>query len=196
MLDEMMTTADSGTLLSNVDPVDLIPASTKSKIWQELEQDRQLEHQEDVQQRYFHSYQHKCTAHKQHGYPTTSNTSANEAKTAPEEKEFVFLRDKGETIPPVFKQLKCILRDKFLEPRLDPEGRDIVVIGSSVNDIMQRVFPTKLDERGNMNRALQVELINKFDDKLDRDQLRFKFKIEFEKNYPSNKDTHLDDIIS
>ena len=47
-----------------------------------------------------------------------------------------------------------------------------------------------------MNRARVVELINKFDDKLDIDPLRCKFKIEFEKNTPSSKDTYLDDIIS
>ena len=44
ILDEMMSTADFETPLSNVDPVDLIPASTKSKTWQEMEQDNQLEH--------------------------------------------------------------------------------------------------------------------------------------------------------
>ena len=47
-----------------------------------------------------------------------------------------------------------------------------------------------------MDRARVVELINEFDDKLDRDPLRCKFKIEFEKNTPSGKDTHLDDIMS
>ena len=52
MLDEMMTSANFETPLSNVnmvDPVDSIPASTKSKIWQETEQDGKLEHQEDIQ---------------------------------------------------------------------------------------------------------------------------------------------------
>ena len=60
MLNEIMTRANFKTSLSNVkmvDPVDLIPASTKSKTWQEMEQDRQLEHQKDIQQRYFYSYQ-------------------------------------------------------------------------------------------------------------------------------------------
>ena len=33
ILDEMMSTADFETPLSNVDPVDSIPASTKSKTW-------------------------------------------------------------------------------------------------------------------------------------------------------------------
>ena len=61
---------------------------------------------------------------------------------------------------------------------------------------MGRVFLTKPDVRGNMDRARVVELINEFDDKLDRDPLRCKFKIEFEKNTPSSKDTHLDDIMS
>ena len=47
-----------------------------------------------------------------------------------------------------------------------------------------------------MDRARVVELINEFDDKLDRDPLHCKFKIEFEKNTPSSKDTHLVNIMS
>ena len=47
-----------------------------------------------------------------------------------------------------------------------------------------------------MDRARVVELINEFDDKLDKDPLRCKFKIEFENNTPSSKDTHLDNIMS
>ena len=55
----MMTPADFETLLSNIDmidPINSIPASTKSKTWQEIEQDRHLEHQEDIKQRYVYSY--------------------------------------------------------------------------------------------------------------------------------------------
>ena len=66
ILDEMMPTADFEIPLSYVDPVDSIPVSTKSNTWQTIEQDNQLEHQEDVQQRYFHSSQPKSTANKQH----------------------------------------------------------------------------------------------------------------------------------
>ena len=47
-----------------------------------------------------------------------------------------------------------------------------------------------------MKRARVVELINEFDDKLDQDPSQYKFKIAFEKNMPSSKDTHLDDIMS
>ena len=79
---------------------------------------------------------------------------------------------------------------------MNHEGKEIVVIGPSPNDIKGRVFLTKPDERGNMDRACVVELINDFDDKLDRDPLCCKFKIEFEKNTPSGKDTHLDNIMS
>ena len=39
-------------------------------------------------------------------------------------------------------------------------------------------------------------MINEFDDKLDRDPLRCKFNVAFEKNTPASKDTHLDDIMS
>ena len=55
ILDEMISSADFGTPLSSVDPVDSIPASVKSKTWQEMEKDGYEEHQEDVQQRYFQS---------------------------------------------------------------------------------------------------------------------------------------------
>ena len=113
MLDEMMILADFETPLSDVDKndrIDLIPASTKSKTWQEMEKNRQVEHKEDVHQRYFHSSQPKSTANKQHQYPTRSKNAANEAETTVEDKEFVFLRDKGEKVTtPVFKQFEFIL---------------------------------------------------------------------------------------
>ena len=47
-----------------------------------------------------------------------------------------------------------------------------------------------------MDRAHVVKLINEFDDKLDRDSLRYKFKIQFENNTPSGKEKFLDDIMS
>ena len=101
-----------------------------------------------------------------------SKTSANEAKTALEGKESVFLRDKGEKITLVFKHFEFILRDELGEPRLNHESKEIVVIGPSPNDIKGRVFLTKPDERGNMDRARVVELINEFDDTLDKDPLQ------------------------
>ena len=198
MLDKMMTAADFDTPFSDVnkkDPVDSILASTKSKTWQEMERSKQVEHQEDVQQRYFNSYQPNFPE-QQHRYPTRSKTSANEAMTTPEGKAFVFLRDKGEKSTPVFKQFEFILRDELGKSRLDPQGKEIVVIGPSPNDIMERVFLTKPDERGNMERVWVVELINEFNDKLNRDPMQCKFKIAFEKNTPSSKGTHLDDIMS
>ena len=72
---------------------------------------------------------------------------------------------------PVFKQFEFILRDDFGEPRLDHKGKKIVVIGPSPNEVEGRVFLTKPDERGNMKRARVVELIDKFDDDLDKDPL-------------------------
>ena len=38
-------------------------------------------------------------------------------------------------------------------------------------------------------------MINEFDNTLDKDSLRYRFKIEFENNTLSGKDTHLDDIM-
>ena len=96
---------------------------------------------------------------------------ANEAKTRAEDKEFVFLRDKGEK-ELILKQFEFIVCDELEEPRLGhDEGKEIFVIGSSPNDVMQRVFLTKLDVRGNMKQDRVVELINEFGDKLDKDPL-------------------------
>ena len=47
-----------------------------------------------------------------------------------------------------------------------------------------------------MEKAQVVELINEFNDKLNRDPMRCKFKIALEKNNTSSKDTHLDNIMS
>ena len=52
MFDEKMTLADFEIPFSDVNMEDLvnsIPASIKSKTWQEMEQDRHQEHQEDIQ---------------------------------------------------------------------------------------------------------------------------------------------------
>ena len=67
--------------------------------------------------------------------------------------EFVYLRDDGEQITPVFKQYEFIFRDNYGEPKLDPEGKPDIVIGPSLNDLVSRVFLTKPDERGNMKQA-------------------------------------------
>ena len=74
---------------------------------------------------------------------------------------------------PVWKQYEFILCDKLGEPRLDLEGIPIVVIGIPPEELVQRVFLTKPDERGNMKRAKIIELINKFDDDLEVDPARY-----------------------
>ena len=124
---------------------------------------------------------------------TTSESTGRTTK----DKEFVFLREKkGEGYNTCLKQFEFILQDDFGEPRLDPQRKKIVVIGPSPNDLVSKVFLTKSDERGNMERARVVELINEFGNKLDRDPLRCKYKILFEKNTAASKDTHLDNIMS
>ena len=75
----------------------------------------------------------------------------NEAGTTIVDKEFNFLRDKGEKVTPVFKRFGFILCNKLGEPRLNPEGKEIVVIGLSPNYVVSRVLLTKPDERGNIN---------------------------------------------
>ena len=57
--------------------------------------------------------------------------------------------------------------------------------------LVQRVFLTKPDKRGNMKRTRIIELINKFDDDLEVDPTRCQFKIAFE-----DDDNGFEDIVS
>ena len=78
MLDEIMTAADFKTPVSSdnkKDPVDSTPASKDTMNWREMEQSNQVEHQEDIQQCYFNSYQPEVPK-QQHRYPTRSKTAA------------------------------------------------------------------------------------------------------------------------
>ena len=58
-------------------------------------------------------------------------------------------------------------------------------------DLVQRVFLTKPDERRNTKRARIIELINKFDDDLEVDPTRYQFKIALE-----DDDSGFEDIMS
>ena len=58
-------------------------------------------------------------------------------------------------------------------------------------DLVQRVFLTKPDERGNIKRARIIELINKFDDDLKVDPIRCQLNIAFE-----DDDSGFEDIMS
>ena len=91
----------------------------------------------------------------------------------------------------MWKQYEFILRDELGEPRLDAEGNPIVVISMPPKDLVQRVFLTKPDERGDIKRARIIELFNKFDDNLEADPTRCKFKIAFE-----DDDSGFEDIMS
>ena len=75
-----------------------------------------------------------------------------------------------------------ILCNKLGELRLDQEGHHIVVIDLPLEEMVERVFLTKPDKRGNLNRARITELINKLDDDLELDPTRCQFKISFENN--------------
>ena len=118
-----------------------------------MERSKQEEHKEDLQQRHCHSSQPQSNNNISHQYPTRFEITANEAETTAEDKEFVFLRNKGEQFTPVFKQFEFILHNELGEPRLDPEGKEIVAIDPSPNDLVSRVFLIKPDKRGNMKRA-------------------------------------------
>ena len=87
-------------------------------------------------------------------------------------------------------QYEFILRDKLGEPRLDLEGNHIVVIRMPQEEMVQRIFLTKSDKRGNMKKARIKELINKFDDDLELDPTRCQFKIAFE-----DDDSGFEDIM-
>ena len=70
ILDNFMSLADFETPLSHTTmpgPVDSIPASTKSQVWQDTV--RGVENHEDTQHDHFHTSQPKVTK-KQHQYPT------------------------------------------------------------------------------------------------------------------------------
>ena len=70
------------------------------------------------------------------------------------------------------------------------------MISPSPNEVVSRVFLSKPYERDNMKRARVVELIDQFDDTLDKDPWRCKFRVDFENNTPASKDTYFDDIMS
>ena len=76
----------------------------------------------------------------------------------------------------LYEKYEIILRDKYGESWLDNKGEHFVVIWSSPNELVSRVFLTKPNERGDMKRAQVMELINKFDDDLKNDPICCKFK--------------------
>ena len=58
MVDEFMSLTDFETAITQLaekELIDSIPASTKSKTWQEMERGKQEGHHDDTQQHYFHS---------------------------------------------------------------------------------------------------------------------------------------------
>ena len=94
---------------------------------------------------------------------------------------FVYFRDNGECVPdPIWKEFEVTLQDENGDPRVDDDGNPIKVIAPPPQDLVSRVFLTKPDERGEVKRARVVELINKFDDELEKDPDRIKFKIAFD----------------
>ena len=136
-----MLLADFTTPLSPIiNPIDSMPDSSKSKSWQDVENAIiHWEHIEDSQQRHFHPSQPKVIK-QDHRYPTRSkkkrSASAVDIDDDKEPTKFVYLRDKGETTIPVWKQYEFILRDELGEPRLDDEGNPIVVIGLPPEDLV------------------------------------------------------------
>ena len=104
-----MSLADFTTPLSPIiDPIESIPDSSKSKSWQDVENGIiHGEHIEDSQQRHFHSSQPKAIK-PDHRYPTRSRKKRSVSAVDVDDTEptkFVYLRDKGETTIPVWKQL-------------------------------------------------------------------------------------------
>ena len=63
-----------------------------------MERSKQEEHQEDIQQRHFHSSQPKSNNNKPHQYPTRSKTVENEAETKAEGKKSCFSEIKGSNL--------------------------------------------------------------------------------------------------
>jgi hypothetical protein len=74
---------------------------------------------------------------------------------------FVYLRENGENENPIWKEFEVTLKDGNGYVELGPDGKPMIAISPPLSDLIGRVFLTKPDERGEVNRARVVELINR-----------------------------------
>jgi hypothetical protein len=87
---------------------------------------------------------------------------------------FVYLRENGENENPIWKEFEVTLEDGNGNVKLGPDGKPMIAIG--------RVFPTKPDQRGEVNRARVVELIKDFEGEVAKNKDLIKFKLKYDHN--------------
>jgi hypothetical protein len=76
---------------------------------------------------------------------------------------FVYLQENGENENPIWKEFEVTLKDGNGNVKLGPDGKPMIAISPPPSDLIGRVFLTKPDERGEVNRARVVELIKDFE---------------------------------
>ena len=93
---------------------------------------------------------------------------------------FVYLRDNGENENPIWKEFEVTLKDGNGNVKLGPDGKPMIAIAPPASDLCGRVFLTKPNERGEVNRARVVELIKDFEGKISKDKDLIKFKLKYD----------------
>ena len=93
---------------------------------------------------------------------------------------FVYLRENGENEYLLGKEFEFPLKDENGNAILGDDGKPLVAIAPPPSDLVGRVFLTKPDERGEVNRARVVELIKDFEGKVEKDMNLIKFKLNYD----------------
>ncbi|OEU21625.1 hypothetical protein FRACYDRAFT_167569 [Fragilariopsis cylindrus CCMP1102] len=78
------------------------------------------------------------------------------------------------------KEFEFPLKDENGNAILGDDGKPLVAIAPPPSDLVGRVFLTKPDERGEVNRARVVELIKDFEGKVEKDMNLIKFKLNYD----------------
>ena len=78
------------------------------------------------------------------------------------------------------KEFEFPLKDENGNAILRDDGKPLVAIAPPPSDLVGRVFLTKPDERGEVNRARVVELIKDFEGKVEKDMNLIKFKLNYD----------------
>jgi hypothetical protein len=91
---------------------------------------------------------------------------------------FVYLRDNAENENSIWKEFEVTLQDGNGNVKLGPDGKPMIAIAPPPSDSCGRVFLTKPDERGEVQRARVVELIKDFEGNVAKNKDLIKFKLE------------------
>ena len=97
-----------------------------------------------------------------------------------QEDQFVYLRENGENENPIWQEFEFPLEDENGNAVIGEDGKPMVIIAPPPSDLVGRVFLTKPDERGEVNRARVVELIKNFDGEVEKNQDLIRFKLNYD----------------